>query len=225
MPPTIRDRAIMSIRPATNLNLETLDRAVDLVRVNRLSDGSPEATFLRTYPAVLVAARARDRAVTETFLMTAAFAYGWMPGTLRVDPRRLEIAARAFETARAEGAQFSEQSVSAVAACLHSLVAASKVLHFASPAIYPTWDSRIERFRQGATPSIYHMSQTENYVTYVADVQGLKREEGFLGFHHDYCMNYQERLRQLAIPPYPLTDLRVIESAVYEIIAAGSTHG
>jgi hypothetical protein len=64
------------------------------------------------------------------------------------------------------------------------------------------------------------MAQTENYVSYVGDVQEIKRDEGFLGFHHDYCMNYQERLRQLAIPPYPLTDLRVIESAVCEIISA-----
>jgi hypothetical protein len=64
------------------------------------------------------------------------------------------------------------------------------------------------------------MAQTENYVSYVGDFQEIKCDEGFLGFHHDYCMNYQERLRQLAIPPYPLTDLRVIESAVCEIISA-----
>jgi hypothetical protein len=208
------------ITSASNINLRTLDQAVDLVRVNRLSGGSKEVTFLRAYPALLVAAKAPGRALTETFLMTAAFAYGWMPGSLRVDLARLETAARAFDTSRAQDAVFSKGTVDAVAGCLQSLVAASKVLHFANPYLYPIWDNQIEHFRQDAPPSQYHMAQTENYVAYVTDIQKLKQEEGFLGFHHDYCMNYQERLRRLAIPPYPLTDLRVVESAVHEIIAA-----
>ena len=205
---------------ATNINLSNLDQAVDLVRVNKLTDGSREATFLRTYPALLMAAKAPDRSVTETFLMTAAFAFGWMPGSLRADADRLDAAAQAFDEARAEKAEFSERSVAAIAGCLHSLIAASKVLHFANPYLYPIWDSNIEAFRRGSRPSQYYMAQTENYVSYVGDFQEIKRDEGFLGFHHDYCMNYQERLRQLAIPPYPLTDLRVIESAVCEIISA-----
>nr|MBP6734102.1 hypothetical protein [Chromatiaceae bacterium] len=94
------------------------------------------------------------------------------------------------------------------------------VLHFANPALYPTWDAHVEGFRRGLTPTPYHMAQTTNYAAYVKDIQGVKREEGFLGFHFDYCVNYQERLRQLAIPPYPLTDMRVVESAVREIILA-----
>jgi hypothetical protein len=103
-------------------------------------------------------------------------------------------------------------------------VAASKVLHFAAPAVYPTWDARIERFRRGQAPTDYHMAQTANYAAYVRDIHDVKQEDGFLGFHLDYCMNYQERLRQLAIPPYPLTDMRVIESAVCEIIIAQGGH-
>jgi hypothetical protein len=214
------DNRAMNFQTVTNLNLHNLDQAVDLVRVNKLADGSKESTFLRAYPSLLAAARASNRGVTETFLMTAAFVYGWMPGSLRADPTLLAAAARAFDQARGEDAQFSEKTVSAVAGCLQSLVAATRVLHFANPHLYPTWDRKIEQFRRGLPPSQYHMAQTANYVDYVADVQLLKGEEGFLGFHHDYCMNYQERLRQLAIPPYPLTDMRVVEAAVYEIITA-----
>jgi len=209
---------------ASNINLGTLDQAVDLLRLNRFGDSSREATFLRIYPALLVSAKAADRAVVETFLMTAAFAYGWMPGSLRVADNRLEAAAKAFDNARAQEAEFSQRDVAAVAGCLQSLVAASKVLHFANPYIYPIWDRRIEQFRQDTPPSQYHMAQTENYVAYASDIQKVKHEQGFLGFHHDFCMNYQERLRRLAIPPYPLTDLRVIESAVHEIITAQGGH-
>ena len=214
----------MNSLTASNINLPTLDQAVDLMRLNKLSEGSREATFLRTYPAVLVSAKSSDRAVTETFLMTAAFVYGWMPGILRVESQRLDAAAKAFDTARAQDAEFSEGDVKAVASCLQSLVAASKVLHFANPFLYPIWDRKIEKFRRDAPPSQYHMAQTENYAAYVEDIQQVKQEHGFLGFHHDYCMNYQERLRRLAIPPYPLTDLRVVESAVSEIITALGPH-
>jgi hypothetical protein len=225
MSKTDEHKAHMNNYQGTNINLRNLDRAVELVRVNKLTDGSRAATFLRTYPALLVAAKTSDRAVTETFLMTSAFAFGWMPGSLRVDPDRLDAAAKEFDAARSDGAEFSQATVAAVAGCLHSLVAASKVLHFANPYRYPIWDSSIETFRRNTKPTAYYMAQTENYVAYVKDVQEIKRDEGFLGFHHDYCMNYQERLRQLAITPYPLTDLRVIESAVYEIINAQGPFG
>jgi len=210
----------MSLQTISNLNLHTLDQAVDLVRVNKLVDGSKEATYLRTYPSLLTAAKSSEHGVVETFLMTAAFVHGWMPTSLHVEPKLLDEAARVFDQARAEGAEFSAAKISAVAGCLQSLVAATKVLHFANPYLYPTWDNEIEHFRRGLAPSPYHMAQTANYVAYVEDIRKLKHEEGFLGFHHDYCMNYQQRLRQLAIPPYPLTDMRVVEAAVHEIIAA-----
>ena len=42
----------------THINLATLDQAVDLVRVNKLADGSREAAFLRAYPALLAAIQA-----------------------------------------------------------------------------------------------------------------------------------------------------------------------
>jgi hypothetical protein len=210
----------MNPETATNLNLRMLDQAVDLVRVNRLDDGTEDACYMRTYPSALVAARATDRGLIETFLLTAAFVYGWLPASLRVDPDRLQAAAQSFGRARSDDAAFSARDVATVAGCLHSLVAAARILHFANPHRYPPWDPGIEGFRLGAAPSSYHMAQTENYVAYVKDVEKVKREEGFLGFHHDYCMNYQQRLSQLAIPPYPLTDMRVIESAVYEILWA-----
>lgn len=203
----------------THINLATLDQAVDLVRVNKLADGSREAAFLRAYPALLAAIQTTDR-VADAFLLAATFAHGSLPSSLRIEQRWLTAAVQAFGQSRSEQGVFSEQDVMAVATCLQSLVAASRVLHFANPTLYPTWDSHVEGFRLGLTPTPYHMAQTSNYAAYVKDIQGVKGEAGFLGFHFDYCVNYQERLRQLAIPPYPLTDMRVVESAVREIILA-----
>lgn len=203
----------------TNLRLETLDQAVDLLRVNKLATDSREVAFLRAYPALLAAIRATDNDA-DAFLLAATFAHGWLPGRLRMQSRGLEAAVRAFSRARDPQASFTEQDAGAVANCLQSMVAASQVLHYANPAVYPTWDTRIEGFRLGQAPTPYHMAQTVNYAAYVMDIQGVKRQAGFPGFHIDFCMNYQERLRHLAIPAYPLTDMRVIESAVVEILYA-----
>jgi hypothetical protein len=209
----------MNASSYTNLNLETLDQAVDLIRVNKFATWSREAAFLRAYPALLAAIKATARDA-DAFLLASTFAYGWLPGRLRIEPQSLDAAVRAFGRARAPEASFVEADASAVANCLQSLIAASQVLHFANPSVYPTWDARIEGFRRGQKPTTYHMAQTVNYAAYVLDIQGVKRQEGFLGFHFDFCMNYQERLRHLSIPPFPLTDMKVIESAVTEILLA-----
>ena len=210
----------MSTATESNLNLGILDQAVNLVRFNAFPVHSKEASLIRVYPRLLRTARSADAEVLDTFLLLATLVHGWLPNSLQIEEEKLPAAVDAFDQARDERQAFSLQIVEAVANCLQSLVAASRVLHFANPYAYPTWDPAIEHFRLGRAPSPYHMMQMANYGDYVRDVQKLKGETGFLGFHHAYCMNYQQRLRRLAIPPYPLTDMRVIESAVYEIILA-----
>lgn len=217
--PSIQYMPGMNATYFTNLRLETLDQAVELVRVNKLADSSREAAYLRAYPALLAAIGATRRDA-DAFLLAATFAHGWLPGRLHIEPQSLDAAVRAFGRARASEATFAEADVTVVATCLQSLVAASQVLHYANPAVYPTWDARIEGFRRGQKPTPYHMAQPLNYAAYVMDIQGVKRQEGFPGFHFDFCMNYQERLRHLSIPPFPLTDMKVIESAVGEILLA-----
>ncbi len=214
----------MSAATETNLTLSVLDQAVDLVRFNDFAVHSKEASRIRLYPRLLRTAQSTDTEVLDTFLLLATFAHGWLPHSLQIEEEKLPAAVDAFDRARAENRDFSLAIVEAVANCLQSLVAASQVLHFANPHRYPTWDTAIEHFRLGRSPTPYHMMQTANYADYVQDIQRLKGEEGFLGFHHAYCMNYQQRLHRLHITPYPLTDMRVIESAVYEILLArGST--
>ena len=210
----------MTAATESNLNLGILDQAVDLVRLNAFPVHSKEASLIRVYPRLLRTAQSKDAEVLDTFLLLATLAHGWLPHSLQIEEEKLPDAVDAFDRAREENRDFSLDIVESVANCLQSLVAASRVLHFANPYRYPTWGPAIEHFRLGRAPSPYHMMQTANYGDYVRDVQRLKGEEGFLGFHHAYCMNYQQRLRRLAIPPYPLTDMRVIESAVYEILRA-----
>lgn len=199
------------------MNIHQLYPAVDRVRQGRLDAGSREASFLRAYPALLIAARLETKDPVESFLRTASLAYGWMPHRLRFEEDELPKAVAAFDTARREGVTISEDLIEPIASCLSSLVGASKVLHLANPGVFPMWGKRIERFRLERDPTPYHMGQPRNYLRFVKDVCSLTSDPFFLTFHNDYCTAYQERLQRLHIAPYPLTEPRVVQSATSEL--------
>lgn len=199
------------------MNIQQLYPAVSRVREGGYAPSSKEAGFLRAYPALLAAARMEARDPMEAFLRTASLAYGWIPRTLRIDEATLPEAVDAFECAQGDGIVISEALIAPIAACISSVVGASKVLHLASPGVFPMWGKRIERFRLNQDPTPYHMGQVRNYLGFIEDVLTLTSDPHFLTFHHDYCTAYQERLQRLHIAPYPLTEPRVVQSATAEL--------
>lgn len=207
------------------MNLERLYDAVGRVRAGGCGGQAREATALRTYPVLLAAARLPARDPTEAFLRAACLAYAWMPEALCLDPARLASAVSACETARGEAAVLGEREIDAVAASLSSVVGAATVLHLVNPARFPLWDHRIERFRLGQRPTPYHMGQARHYLAFVEDCRALTAHPLFLTFHHDYCTAYQGRLQRLRIDPYPLTEPRVVESAISELACDGPGEG
>jgi len=199
------------------MNIQHLYPAVDRVREYRFGANSKQASFLRAYPALVSAAHLESSSPQETFLRTAALAYAWMPRTLRLDDDFLSAAVAAFAAARGEHMTINQSAIDPIAACLGSLIGASKVLHLANPAVFPMWDKGVERFRLGEEPTAYHMGQTRNYLGFIEDVWNVTSDPHFLTFHNDYCTAYQERLQRLRIAPYPLTEPRVVQSATSEL--------
>ncbi|MBK1644311.1 hypothetical protein CKO25_06510 [Thiocapsa imhoffii] len=204
------------------MNLEHLYTAVELVRADCTRDRHRHATFMRTYPVLLATARAPAPDATAAFLRAASLAYTWVPQRLRLEPGHLSAAVEAFETALAlstdTAAAIAHEGIDAIAACLSSVAGASRVLHLANPGLYPMWDEEIETFRLNEEPTPYHMGQTRHYVDFIEGIRALSGHPLFLTFHHDYCTAYQGRLQRLRIPPYPLTEPRVVESAIRELV-------
>lgn len=201
------------------MNLEQIYTAIDLVRNSRYRSNARETTMLRTYPVLVSAAQVPAANPVEAYLRTASLAYAWMPQALRLDGAHLTAAAAALESVRGETPAISEQVIDPIAACLGSLIGASKVLHLANPAVFPLWNQRVEGFRLQEPPSAYHMGQSRSYLGFIEEIRDLSTHPLFLTFHHDYCTAFQSRLQRLNIPPYPLTEPRVVESAVSELAA------
>ena len=199
------------------MNIDTLYSAVDLVRASGHLSTDREAAFMRAYPILLSSARLPASSPSEAFLRNASLVYGWMPDSLEPNMSSLKGAAQALAAATQEGRTIAPKLIEPIAECLGSLVGATRLLHLASPAVFPAWGERVEYFRLQTTPSGYHMSQTRNYLTFVEEVQEIAAHPLFLTFHHDYCTAYQARLQRLKIPAYPLTEPRVIETAAIEL--------
>jgi len=210
------------------MNLEHLYSAVDLVRGDCYRDTPRDTTLLRTYPIMVAAAGAPSKSPSEAFLRTACLAYAWVPQRVRLDRTHLEPAVSAFENARADPesgrdphrAAVNESGIEAIAASLGSVVGAAMVLHLANPGVFPMWDEQIEGFRLGEEPTPYHMSQVRHYLAFISDIRALASHPLFLTFHNDFCTAYQARLQRLRIPPYPLTEPKVVEAAIVELIGA-----
>jgi hypothetical protein len=200
------------------MDLQTLRTSVEMVRRNTPALFSRAATYLRTYPALLSIARQSEADDRTKFLQLATVAYGWMPRIVRLDPVHLDSAIEAFTRAQAATeVSWNQVSIEHVAACLHSVVGASKLLHFANPEVFPIWDRNVERISCGTEPSQYHMDQLTNYVSYAGQVHELRQAAAFHAFFDEFTHAYKERLDRLEITRYPLTQIRAVEAAAFEL--------
>src|SRR5262245_17433708 len=120
------------------MDLNRLIPAVRRVETNTPAEDSRPATYLQTYPALLMLASSAATDDSNRFLQLAAAVYGWMPRVVRVDATKLDRAVAAFRQAAA-ATVINESHVDDVATCLHSVVGASKLLHFANPELFPIW--------------------------------------------------------------------------------------
>ncbi len=169
------------------MNVDRLLKAIERVRNHTPAADSRAATYLRTYPALLALARCIDGDDASRFLQLATMTYGWMPRILRLDSKHIDKAIDAFRQARATPQDALDfEPVEYVAACLRSIVGASKLLHFANPEVFPIWDRNVERFRLGINPSQHHMGQTKNYTSYAQKVHETRRASTFSKFYEAF---------------------------------------
>jgi hypothetical protein len=205
------------------IDLNLLMPVVQKVRTSAPLEGSRAATYLRTYPALLAVASCPGVDDRTRFLQLATVVYGWMPRILRLDPNHLDSAVAALREAReATDAERMELPICAVAKSPRSVVGASKVLHFANPKLFPIWDRKVERFRLSAGPSQYHMAQVKNYTAYASEIHEIRQGSSFPEFYTTFNQAFKERLKRLQISPYCLTEVRSVESALFEL--AGNEH-
>jgi len=201
------------------MKIERLRRSIDRLRDVRLVPTARQTTYLRTYRTLVDLAATLVDSPHQRFLQVATAAYGWMPRIVRMDPDYLDRAVEAFtEASRASRADIRESTIEAVSDCLHSVVGASKVLHFANPDVYPIWDSKVQRVWRQSEPSQDYMSRPSNYITYAEEVHALcGQKPAFDDFYSEFSSAYAGRLKLLGIPLYVIGKVRATEASAFEL--------
>lgn len=184
-------------------------------------------TYAVTYPSIRALGAAPGPITPDRFNQLVAMVYGWMPRVVRIDLSYVSSALTALNAAQtATAATCGAVDVDAIAHCLRSLVGASKALHFVNDAVFPIWDSNVEAFRQrvngalpAATPLPYkHMTNVKNYRDYVREVHVIRSDPSFsTAFLTPFNVATNARLSALGIAPYPISDVRAIEAAAFEL--------
>jgi len=184
-------------------------------------------TYLATYPSIRALGSAPGAITPDRFNQLVVMVYGWMPRIARVDLSSASRALTALNAAKiATPATCLTIDILSVADCLRSLVGASKALHFVSDAVFPIWDSNVEAFRlrvNGIMPAgkplpYNHMTDVKNYCEYVREIHAIRADPTFSTvFLAPFNGATNSRLSALGIAPYPISEVRAIESAAFEL--------
>ena len=199
------------------MNLQDIQPAIAAIQNNLFITDLRRYTYLSTYPDIIVYTQGIDEIQVSQFQQLAMMAYAWMPRVLRIDKAHLQLAIQAVNDATQTTIQnYQNIGIQNIAMCLHSVVGASKLLHFANPNVFPIWDRKIQAFRDLPNGS-YNMSKIQNYIDYVDNTHAIVTEEGFNDFYLQYGKVHVNRLNLSNISLYQVGHLRTIEASAFEL--------
>jgi hypothetical protein len=88
----------------------------------------------------------------------------------------------------------------------HSMVGASKLLHFVNPQAFAIWDSKIYRFVHSKAPHQYRVNSPKAYSDYLCLLAKLQCDKRFPAFH----VSINQKMG------YPVSALRAIEIVMFQ---------
>ena len=199
------------------MNLTDIFPAIEVIQNNQVVTDLRAHTYLSTYPHIIDMARDNNPNTNQQFHQIALLVYGWMPRVLRINPIHSQSASLAMVAARnATIENYKNVNIQHVADSLHSLVGASKLLHFINPEVFPIWDSKIQAFL-GRSNSHSAMGRMSYYHQYADEVHSISRDPGFTEFYNCYLMANTQRLVSSNINPYQVSEIRAIEASAFEL--------
>ena len=175
-------------------------------------------SYLHSYPFLLAHVATLSPLDKGALIAVAHLAYGWMPTILHLDFDALPDALQCVEEARRGHVLTVLQLQQVAAAVNHSVVGASKVLHFVNPATYPIWDRRVYRFCHPSptgAPATVHDYQVNNatvYFDYAAVCRRAVQLPAFERIHRAVMHQFQQ------YPAYanrPVEPLRALEFVMF----------
>lgn len=128
--------------------MRTLSQELRAERLKKLAKNrevDSAAEYLRVYPDLLAGIQALRPLNRQNTVLASHAIFGWMPTQLRLDLNGFDAAVEILMKAEAKDARLSKDEISLLAGVFQtmkgrSVVAASKILHFINPEVFPIWD-------------------------------------------------------------------------------------
>jgi len=180
----------------------------DIFELEKHTEIDRNQSYIRSYPHLVAWLGGRERLNGGDVTCAAHMVYGWMPTVLELhvsDGFGIDDAAVLLNMARREG-KLADPAVAQLAGLVnHSVVGASKLLHFLSPEAFAIWDSRIYRFIYQKAPHQYRVNSVSEYQGYLELLRDLQRDARFPSFH----ASVNEKMG------YPVSALRALEVVMF----------
>lgn len=170
----------------------------------RETDFSSMETYLVSYPEFVRYFEQVDVIARHHLIVGANMVYGWMPTILHFKSQDFDAVVRLLNDVK-RGRLLSPDELTQVKDLInHSMVGASKLLHFVHPELYPIWDSKICVYLTGKRYA-YVVNNVATYIAYLEHCHTLVQEAHFEQIHR----LVQERLG------YPVSACRAVELILF----------
>lgn len=197
------------------MNINDIQPAIKKITEKKVVMELRAHTYLTTYPEILSFGQSPVPIDARRFKRIVSMTYGWMPRILRIDPKYTNDAVSALIDAQSSDEQNANSvKIGSIKKCLHSMVGASKVLHFVNPNVFPIIDSKIQ---SKFGPWDGQITSIKNYLSYMKAIYSIKSDPKFNSFYKDFCLAYVDLLKRSGIEQYRITEIRAIEAAAYEM--------
>lgn len=142
-------------------------------------------SYIRSYRAIEAHFASIAEFDADAFIVATHVVYGWMPTILELaedTDDKIDAAVSALN--RSRSGSLTDNDLSLLLRIVNnSLVGTSKLLHFASPAQFAIWDSRVYSFVFGREPYHYRMNSIPDFREYHRVLDHIKADARFPGFH------------------------------------------
>jgi hypothetical protein len=169
-------------------------------------------SYITSYPYLLEYFASRSSFDAGDVVRGAHMAYGWMPTIVHLYPENGKddlTSAAIILTKAKKGGDLSKKEIGLLATLVnHSLVGASKLLHFVAPEHFPIWDSKVYTFIHEKEANHNRVNSIDAYAQYKALLQDLARNDAFPTFHASVN-------RKLG---YSVSPLRALEIIMFQIV-------
>lgn len=142
-------------------------------------------SFLLSYPEFLKHFARLSAITSHDFIVGAYLVYGWMPTIpRRIFPQDSESPVIRVLNRVKERPQVSEGDLETVRSAVnHSLVGASKLLHFVNTEDFTIWDKRVYKYINGTRPTPAQINSVPNYLLYLANCAEIAEDRRFEAVH------------------------------------------